>query len=427
MTHDLRRISLFGIVFLVLLRICIGWQFLYEGLWKYQTQSTGNPWTAKGYLMNAQGPFRWYFRGLVDDPDDLNWLDYEHMKDDWDTWKERFISHYELDEEQQQSLNELLYGLERYEVKIRLPEGKEEFNSRIYGPTLVRVFVFEPPKGPDEPGTLYLKDGEKIEELYIVRFHGIVPVEGNEEYHDAIDKLWDKYTTASKVYAEELKALLADDKGLTGEPLKDSEGNIIEDPPGEIVVYKQMLADYEEGLANANRESNYDHLQTLWGDIQRKRAELVNPVKKLDADLKEDAYKLLTAEQRQTSPMPPEPTRLAAVDQRTIWALMILGGLLIAGLFTRVAAFLGAGLVLMFYLANPPWPGVPPAPGPEHSFIVDKNLIEIAALVALAWLPTGSWFGVDGIFRRLFSGERKEKKAKPAGKAPEQKPVPVKT
>jgi hypothetical protein len=76
-SHDLRRISLFGIVFLVLLRISIGWQFLYEGLWKHQTQSTGNPWTAKGYLMNAQGPFRSFFRGMVDDPDELNWLDYE--------------------------------------------------------------------------------------------------------------------------------------------------------------------------------------------------------------------------------------------------------------------------------------------------------------------------------------------------------------
>jgi hypothetical protein len=67
---------------------------------------------------------------------------------------------------------------------------------------------------------------------------------------------------------------------------------------------------------------------------------------------------------------------------------------------------LAAGMVLSFYLAVPPWPGVPPAPGPEHSFIVDKNLIEVIALLSLACLPTGSWFGVDGIFRRIFSREK---------------------
>ena len=49
----------------------------------------------------------------------------------------------------------------------------------------------------------------------------------------------------------------------------------------------------------------------------------------------------------------------------------------------------------LFYLAMPPWPGVPEAPGPEHSFIVNKNFIEIMALLAIAALPTGQWFGLD--------------------------------
>jgi uncharacterized membrane protein YphA (DoxX/SURF4 family) len=109
---------------------------------------------------------------------------------------------------------------------------------------------------------------------------------------------------------------------------------------------------------------------------------------------------------------------------------MILGGLLIAGCFTRVAAFLGAGLVLMFYLAMPPLPGLPAAPGPEHSFIINKNLIEVVALLALAALPTGSWFGVDGIFRRIFVGERYDKAEKPAKPIPPpdpKKPVTIKT
>lgn len=425
-SHDLRRISLFGIVFLVLLRISIGWHFLYEGLWKYQTQSTAKPWSAEGYLLNAQGPFRSFFRGMVDDPNDLNWLDYEHVRSDWETWAKKFARHYELTEEQRQSLDEMLYGLEVYEVPLkRMPEGKEEFTGENYGPTIPFIVGFRPAKEPGKPGRLYVKEGQEFLPEHVRRIKELVPKD--EEFLAAVDALYEKFTSTSRVYTEELKVLLEEDKGLTGEPIKDEEGNIVEKPPGEIAVYKAMLADYETELANADRESNYEHLKTKWSKIQEKRSELVDPVKDLDSDLKNEAYDLLTAEQRQNPPLPPEPTNIGAINQRTMWALMILGGLLIAGFFTRISAFLGAGMVLMFYLVYPPWPGVPPAPGPEHSFIVNKNFIEIMALLALTFLPTGSWFGVDGIFRRLFTRNQSGLQEKSAKPKQEQKPVSVKT
>ena len=100
-------------------------------------------------------------------------------------------------------------------------------------------------------------------------------------------------------------------------------------------------------------------------------------------------------------PVPAENTPIHKIDLLTIWSLIILGGLLIAGFFTRISALLAAGMVLSFYLVNPPWPGMPPQIGPEHSYIINKNFIEVMALLALTFLPTGSWFGVDGIFRRL--------------------------
>ena len=88
-------------------------------------------------------------------------------------------------------------------------------------------------------------------------------------------------------------------------------------------------------------------------------------------------------------------TLLAWSDFATMWALTILGLLLIAGLFTKTAAAAAAFMLFSFYLAMPPFPGVPEAPGPEHSLIVNKNLIEVIALLAIAALPTGHWFGVD--------------------------------
>ncbi len=69
---------------------------------------------------------------------------------------------------------------------------------------------------------------------------------------------------------------------------------------------------------------------------------------------------------------------------------------------TRFSAASAAFMVFGFYMAMPPWPGVPEAPGPEHSFIVNKNLIEVLALLALACMPSGQWFGLDAIAGRIF-------------------------
>ena len=45
---DTRRFSLAAIVLLVVLRLGIGWQLLYEGLGKVNTLDSPTPWTAAG-------------------------------------------------------------------------------------------------------------------------------------------------------------------------------------------------------------------------------------------------------------------------------------------------------------------------------------------------------------------------------------------
>jgi uncharacterized membrane protein YphA (DoxX/SURF4 family) len=108
-------------------------------------------------------------------------------------------------------------------------------------------------------------------------------------------------------------------------------------------------------------------------------------------------------DQLKRGPLPTPWTPLKIVDTMTIAGLTGLGLLLIVGLFTRFAALSAAFMVFGFYMAMPPLPGVPDAPGPEHSFIVNKNLIEVLALLALACVPTGYWFGLDNLLGRFFS------------------------
>ena len=107
---DSKKCYCFAIALIVALRLSIGWQLLYEGLWKFNTLGTPTPWSAEGYLKNAQGPLRNTFRNMTGDPNDLDWLDKAKVAAKWDDWVNRFASHYQMDDKQQGELSKLLNG-----------------------------------------------------------------------------------------------------------------------------------------------------------------------------------------------------------------------------------------------------------------------------------------------------------------------------
>ena len=129
----------------------------------------------------------------------------------------------------------------------------------------------------------------------------------------------------------------------------------------------------------------------------------------MDTELRDKAQSILTLNQLSMGPVPGRWSKLEFADQATIIGLTVFGVMLLLGLGTRIAAVGGALMLFNFYMAMPPWPGVPPAPGPEHSYVINKNLIEVIALIGIAAMPTGSWFGVDAFLARCWSGCCKRK------------------
>jgi len=96
-------------------------------------------------------------------------------------------------------------------------------------------------------------------------------------------------------------------------------------------------------------------------------------------------------------------SRLEWIDWLTKYGLFAVGLGLLAGLFTRLWCVVGAGFLLMFYLAMPPWPGLPENPKAEgHYYFINKNIIEMFALMALATTHSGRWLGLDGLFQFLI-------------------------
>src|SRR5947209_4661276 len=112
--------------FLILLRLAIGWHFLFEGLHKLQTTDVGptetnKPFSSAGYFREAPGPLARVFRHQIGDPDEqaLALMDVRPIPEDqdpakypphlrtppalaqaWDDYLARFGAHYGLTDEQ---------------------------------------------------------------------------------------------------------------------------------------------------------------------------------------------------------------------------------------------------------------------------------------------------------------------------------------
>jgi thiosulfate dehydrogenase [quinone] large subunit len=95
------------------------------------------------------------------------------------------------------------------------------------------------------------------------------------------------------------------------------------------------------------------------------------------------------------------PGAVAAVDILNEWGLTLIGLALLVGVLTRTAAVAGIVLLALYYLAAPPLPGLEYAIPTEGSYlIVNKVLVELAALMVLLALPTSHRIGLDRLLRK---------------------------
>ena len=93
---------------------------------------------------------------------------------------------------------------------------------------------------------------------------------------------------------------------------------------------------------------------------------------------------------------------LNIVNFVNIWGLIAAGAALMLGLFSRIAGGVGAVLILLYYLSNPPLVGLDYGVPAEGSYlIVNKNFIELIVLILLTIVPTGKIFGLDRLLARF--------------------------
>ena len=101
---------------------------------------------------------------------------------------------------------------------------------------------------------------------------------------------------------------------------------------------------------------------------------------------------------------------LEVVDQMNIWGLIAVGLGLILGCFTRIAAVAGIGLILLYYVCNPLFVGYYYSIPLEGNYlIVNKNLVELGALIVISVTLSGQYVGIDRIIHKLGLFKKKNK------------------
>jgi uncharacterized membrane protein YphA (DoxX/SURF4 family) len=355
------RINVFGKFFLVMLRLTIGWHCLVEGMEKLH-----NPgWSSEPYLREATGPLGPKFREMAGDRvlDQLAADDKKLPPDldaDWQRYFDAFVVNYKLDDAQKTKAAEALEKAKQATVEWLAKPHPVPMSS-----------IVEP----------------KVTEEYDVKKR----IKDYKEARAKADELEAELMTRYYDAAEQAEAYLKDKGDRPGERFRHEkvwQGKVW----AEWLAFKKLAADERASLKK---------------DIDGQTAAMKGALAKASA---------LTDDQKKMSPVD-EPIRrpidwsneLSRSDAIVSYGLVVVGGCLILGFFTPVACIAGAVFLAMFYLAMPAFPWLPESPRAEgHYLYVNKNIIEMFALLALACLPTGRWAGLDALLRFLIPFRRRK-------------------
>jgi uncharacterized membrane protein YphA (DoxX/SURF4 family) len=105
------------------------------------------------------------------------------------------------------------------------------------------------------------------------------------------------------------------------------------------------------------------------------------------------------------------PSILEVVNFLNIWGLILIGAALMLGVLTRAASIAGILLLGLYYAAHPPLLGFEQGVAEGSYLLVNKNVVEMVALLLLAIIPGSGFGGIGGYLaaglRRLGTNVRR--------------------
>ncbi|HMP03157.1 MAG TPA: hypothetical protein PKD86_10515 [Gemmatales bacterium] len=366
-------------ILLVVLRLAIGWHLFVEGMTKVESVSEGpsetnRPWSSRAYLSNATGPWGLTFRQLAGDPElrAAEWLRLPlpasptarpgmpaRVEDAWDVYGRRFVADHAGTEATRRWLRGIFADAKRQQPHLTRPTTLQAGGESVTAP---------------------LTFAERV----------------------------GRYQERRRELAE-----LSHSASLLGKEVNRPRQNVLR---AEIQqMQRQLLRELDEealGLSNTMKRA---WLAARGFDIsfrlQPLSTALAGPAAgaaQLFAHLPWSQVVVVAPEPKQSFTLgaatePPPSPQLEQIDFLVRWGLTVFGLGLLLGLFTRTCSVGGAVLLLLFYVAMPPWPGLPANPMAEGTYIyVNKTLIEALALMVLATTASGRWLGIDALLSIWF-------------------------
>lgn len=94
-------------------------------------------------------------------------------------------------------------------------------------------------------------------------------------------------------------------------------------------------------------------------------------------------------------------TALSAINYINIYGLIFVGLGLLLGIFSKYASIGGIIFLVTYYISHPPFVGAGYMMPTEGSYLwIDKNIIEICALMIVIYFPTSHIIGFDRLISK---------------------------
>ena len=433
---------------LVVLRLALGWHFLYEGVWKI-THHDAFVAETEGFLSGARGPAAKLFYRMVPDLDghrrlehdlaiieitdaDGNTAKHAKLAKSWDEVRQRFVAYYQPVIEKGEDM-ELHRQLNAAAGKVyqRHVHGLDEFlkdNGDKIDAHFASLQRFEEDRKGD-PNTDFMRQRrwDQMQELRKEAKGWIADLDARESAlkADLLDLLnKDRKPEVDAVAAADTKqqekeaaekakkpeATPAKPQAAAAEKA-DGKSNAkpnpaVEakpsDPPRDIPAGPKAKAKSKETVESGSEE--FAETEEV------KQPEAKQPVtkkKSAPAPAKPQAVGVVDFSPLAEGHDPAGPFARSSNPFRWPWieqlatlltyALFAIGLCLMLGLFTRLSALAGAGFMLFVVLSQPSYPGVYPLDPPQlgHALLVNKDFVEMIALLVIASTNLGRWTGLD--------------------------------
>jgi uncharacterized membrane protein YphA (DoxX/SURF4 family) len=399
-------------VFMLLaLRLAIGWHFLFEGLYKVQTYYTGpvdvdgkiqRPFSSEPYFKVAPGPLGEKMRKEFSDPAAEIALKVKAPKEITPAeFAKKSLK--EQAEECPSAVAEQLAKMEEAAQKAVQADAEKALKAA----STAEDKAVKDATAAEEKATKDAKtDEDKAKAKETADKARAKAKTDGDAARAAAQKRADSFQEVGKDLVVAAKAAYA--RWVYGVDRRESQvKDIKNDMPLlsgpqrlDYLAYLQKKAKDAEareanGLGNGNG-TDIKRVAEFRMDAQTAEADLARDANAFVAELKKDLNGGKAPEEEAAA-----EARGKFLDRVTMWFLVVVGALLMGGLFTRIACVLAAGFLVMTYLAHPPFPWYPMPPATEgNPVFINKNVIEAIALLTLALYPTGRWLGLDAIVLR---------------------------